>query len=335
MVILPLALFFGIEMKYYVYVHKRNDTGKVFYVGKGTGNRFKNKRGRNAHWERIVEKHGFTAEIIKSGLSSDQAMVEEIALIKKIGRENLCNKTDGGEGTPGRVVKESTRKKMSIMFKGIPPSEEAISASIEKNSKRVGTVCGLRFSSCSEAVRYLISIGHKKASLQSVGASLKGTAKLAYGFEFRYLDHEGNLLPSNYVDRRKREIETDMGEIFRTTGEAAIFLINSGIAKTKNPSIVARNIYSAMHGKRGSIFAYGRKWKFKDEAYEFREKKSRKGFEVVCGNGIRFMSIADAARYIKGGKNKNSNINLKIKQCCDGLIESAYGNKWSYINNGT
>ena len=43
--------------EFYTYFHTRNDTGKVFYVGKGKGRRA-HEPGRNPHWKNIVAKHG-------------------------------------------------------------------------------------------------------------------------------------------------------------------------------------------------------------------------------------------------------------------------------------
>lgn len=43
---------------FYTYLHRRNDTGQVFYVGKGKGQRAHDKYKRSAHWKRIVAKHG-------------------------------------------------------------------------------------------------------------------------------------------------------------------------------------------------------------------------------------------------------------------------------------
>jgi len=51
----------------YIYLHRRNDTGEVFYVGKGTGKRATETHSRNSHWHNVVNKAGFTAEIIAKG----------------------------------------------------------------------------------------------------------------------------------------------------------------------------------------------------------------------------------------------------------------------------
>lgn len=46
------------------YIHTRNDTGAVFYVGKGKERRAHTHYGRSQHWKRIVAKHGRTVHIV-------------------------------------------------------------------------------------------------------------------------------------------------------------------------------------------------------------------------------------------------------------------------------
>ncbi|MCR4340838.1 MAG: hypothetical protein NUW01_13240, partial [Gemmatimonadaceae bacterium] len=58
------------DRSYFVYLHRRDDTGEVFYVGKGTRtqkhqyDRSLDRSSRNPHWKRIVAKHGHTAEVV-------------------------------------------------------------------------------------------------------------------------------------------------------------------------------------------------------------------------------------------------------------------------------
>jgi hypothetical protein len=86
---------------YKVYLHLRADTGAVFYVGKGTRWRENETRHRNQHWQRITSKYGRIVQIVASDLTNEEACLLEKELIKKIGRENLVNYTDGGEGSSG------------------------------------------------------------------------------------------------------------------------------------------------------------------------------------------------------------------------------------------
>ena len=59
--------------KYYVYIHKNPKTLEVFYVGKGTGDRYKKNQSRSLLWKDYVRKNGFIAEVIHSDLSEQEA----------------------------------------------------------------------------------------------------------------------------------------------------------------------------------------------------------------------------------------------------------------------
>lgn len=85
---------------FYVYTH-RKPNGEVFYVGKGSGDRYKSKKDRSQHWHRVVKKHGYTARIELENLTEKDALSKEIELISYYGMENLCNHTKGGEGISG------------------------------------------------------------------------------------------------------------------------------------------------------------------------------------------------------------------------------------------
>jgi hypothetical protein len=116
-----------LDKQFYVYVHMKATDDSVFYVGKGCKYRYTTKQGRNEYWNRIVAKHGFVAEIVKDGLSFDEANACEIELIKQLRDQGcqLCNMTDGGEGCLG--VKKTPEQKASISLKnkGKKRSDEA------------------------------------------------------------------------------------------------------------------------------------------------------------------------------------------------------------------
>lgn len=95
------------ENIYYVYHWIRGDTGLPFYVGKGSGNRYKTLKCRNSWFLRIVKKYSCHPEIIISGLTNEEALQKE-AETEKIYRERgyeLCNLTPCG-GAPPRLVGE-------------------------------------------------------------------------------------------------------------------------------------------------------------------------------------------------------------------------------------
>jgi hypothetical protein len=101
---------------FYVYEHRRNDTGSVFYVGKGRARRDAARNNRSAHWNSIVNKAG-GYQICRIATDIDEELshlveVEAIDKYRRIGLR-LANKTDGGEGSTGAQHTEQTRRRMS------------------------------------------------------------------------------------------------------------------------------------------------------------------------------------------------------------------------------
>jgi hypothetical protein len=108
----------------YVYQHIRLDTNEVFYIGIGkTKYRVFDKRSRNKYWHHIVNKAGYSVEIIFGGITWEEACQKEKELIEYYGRKDLglgqlVNMTEGGDGSVGRMVSEELRKRMSNIIKG-------------------------------------------------------------------------------------------------------------------------------------------------------------------------------------------------------------------------
>lgn len=109
---------------FYVYVHRRKSDGKVFYVGKGRQKRAWATSRRSVHWQRVVQKHGLSIQIIADSLNEVCAFSIERMVIAKYGRGNLVNLTDGGEGTSGYVVTEDAREYLRLVNTGKVISDE-------------------------------------------------------------------------------------------------------------------------------------------------------------------------------------------------------------------
>lgn len=128
---------------YYVYQHRSKDSGNVFYIGKGKGNRHldKNKRGR--YWKFYVEKHGFTSEIIVNNVDEELAFFAEMECIDVLKRRGikLTNLTEGGEGCSGYSMRHSKEQKAkwSEMRKGVTSPRKGVKLSDETKEKiRIG-----------------------------------------------------------------------------------------------------------------------------------------------------------------------------------------------------
>lgn len=117
------------------YVYRLLSNGITFYIGKGK--RTKTYDRINYHlnyWvhnknrkltNKIKKLNGvFDIEIIFESKDEQECLDLEKKIILEIGRKNLCNLTDGGEGVSGFNHSEETKQKISIWKKGKPLSEE-------------------------------------------------------------------------------------------------------------------------------------------------------------------------------------------------------------------
>ena len=112
--------------RFYVYVLALPN-GNPFYVGKGQDTRvyeheLEARRNCQCHKCRVIRKvwkQGGQIQryILLTTADEQEAMAYEIETIALYGRKNLTNKTDGGNGTSGRVASLATRAKMSAAIK--------------------------------------------------------------------------------------------------------------------------------------------------------------------------------------------------------------------------
>lgn len=112
--------------EFYTYIHTRADDGKVFYVGKGKGDRAHRRSGRSLHWQSVTKKHGIRVDIVAQWSSEVDAFEHEkflIACFRDMGHP-ICNMTDGGEGMSGRKPSHETRAKISASHMGLTVSDE-------------------------------------------------------------------------------------------------------------------------------------------------------------------------------------------------------------------
>lgn len=246
--------------KYCVYAHRKASTGEVFYIGKGGPQRPSSKIGRSIRWHRTVAKHGLEIQIIKDGMPEACAFTLEKALIYAIGRENLCNLTDGGEGTSGRIASEAQRKKCSDSNKGTKPAPHSIDLARKKNSKPVGTRCGLQFSSATEAAK-VINPDNWRAGKAGICASAQGRFAKAYGCEWGYIvDGEPQFLfaaKPKKIDRRPwkwRAVENQDGLKFDSISDAVEWVKTLGYNKATTGAICR----SAKFG----VPMYGMRWNY-------------------------------------------------------------------------
>jgi len=71
------------QNKYYVYAFYNNDWNDYFYIGKGSGDRYKNFENRSNHVGAIINAHSVCSEILVSDLSEKEAYLVETELKEK------------------------------------------------------------------------------------------------------------------------------------------------------------------------------------------------------------------------------------------------------------
>lgn len=210
---------------FYVYEHRRADSGEVFYVGKGSGARVRCKQGRNPFWVRVAEKHGYETRVVVTTDDEELAFLAEMELIDKHRRMGirLTNMTDGGEGISGHKF-----------------SEESIAAraASQRGQKRPGVSEKLRGRTKSEAHRKKLS-----ESKKGVPASLEAREAMSKARKGR----PSSMLGKKHTDEAKAKISAAV------SGEN-----NPFFGKTHSPEVMAL-IMAANVGRKESDETRARK----------------------------------------------------------------------------
>lgn len=256
------------NLGFYVYTHKRCTDGSVFYVGKGNGDRLNKVDGRSAWWKRIVSRHGYTSEIAYGNLNEPMALMIEKCLIRDIGRKQLCNMTDGGEGLCGYRATEETRLKLSLALKGrkIP---DHLKVAMNKNLKKK-TFCsnGMCFDGAIDAAKWLKGNGFPKARQSVVSRCADGTRPLAYGLAWSYTGLPAKPdLESLKLATKKKQSDAKIGRPARNAiriacGNGMEFasarFAEKWLKSNGFPRACSTAICGVAKGKRN--IAYGFKW---------------------------------------------------------------------------
>lgn len=277
-----------IDRQFYVYIHRRKTDNRIFYVGKGMGDRLMKRDNRNTHWRRIVAKHGFTAHKVSGDLPEPCALSFERALIASIGRENLCNMTDGGDGVSGYRFSEEQRKRISEAGKaayteerreaarqrrlGKPPGNAGVSPSAETRAKISAATKGRKkhegFGPAQskrqkgvprplhviEALR-MANLGKplKEETRRKISEAMKGEKAHWYGKE-RSPEHSRRISEGKKGKGGKPVIRSDGVEFWSAKG-AADFMRENGYPKAD-----ATGVTATCKGRQETAYGYG--WRY-------------------------------------------------------------------------
>jgi hypothetical protein len=128
---------------FYVYalarpIKKHSPHYRIFYIGKGHKRRVfahedQARRGYKGHRYSIIRKvwqegDDIQRYILLTTEDEAEAFAYEIEMIALHGRENLCNLTDGGEGSTGRLISEEERSHRSELWSDPEYRAKAIAA---------------------------------------------------------------------------------------------------------------------------------------------------------------------------------------------------------------
>lgn len=158
------------DPQFFIYFHRRPDTGDVFYVGRGKrvgrGSPVKRAhavRGRSAQWQSIVEKNGgqYAIEIVEWCDTFEFAKAREVFYIASIGRKcyggPLINLSDGGDGIDGYQHTDETRQKLRAAWQRNPDRIKALQSESAMDARRAaiarigGSMKGKRHSAATRA----------------------------------------------------------------------------------------------------------------------------------------------------------------------------------------
>lgn len=116
---------FDKEQRYYVYAWYVKETNHVFYIGKGTGNRYRVKKRDNPYFMHTINKYDCGSRILYDNLDEETAFKLEKEAISRFRtyRGGLTNVADGGENPPKQMGKRPEEWKNNLS-KGLIRSYE-------------------------------------------------------------------------------------------------------------------------------------------------------------------------------------------------------------------
>lgn len=286
-------------MRFYVYLHRRNDTGTVFYIGKGCGKRAWKKTGRNQWWKNIEGKHGRSVEIISRDLEEGEAFALEQKIIEEYGRDNLVNMNAGGLG--GIAPNEETKKRMRESRMGRKLSPETIEKMRMASTGR----------SPSEGTR---------AKIRSANIGRKGSRHTLESRAAISMAKKGLVrTPDHCAAISAAKTGVSNGPM-KDKLRAILLAVHTGRKHTEESKL---KIAQANTGKKHTPEAIA---KLTDSNRRLNAARRK---PIECSNGITFDFSDHAESWLRdNGYPRASRSN--IVSCCTGRLKSAYGLTWRF-----
>ena len=268
---------------YYVYEWFIVETGEIFYVGKGSRNRYK-FTDRNNLFKEVLNNNNCDSRIIKYFETEEEAYKYEakrIQELKEIG-QCICNIMPGGAGGSGEYWTDELRKYYSEnnvmkrpeqrirMSKNNPMKNPEITIKVN-SQKRVPIIFdGIRYSSIKEIVD---KTGHSEETIQNW--CLSGHS--SDGKECYYEDN-------THVSKSKKMIPfTYLGVHYESYID---FYKNTGIPKS-----TVKNWLRNGYDSHGNICK-------RDNDVRNLEYRSSNNITPIIVNGVKYNSISEATRIL-------------------------------------
>lgn len=254
---------------FYVYEWFKVETGEVFYVGKGSGNRYKVTNNRNEYFKRVYNKYDCDVRILKDGLTEDEAFkleYETIKAYKSIGYE-LTNLSDGGKGgstgaNHGEAFREKLRGANNPMYGRPWWDEKTPQQKIEEWKMKIsqGSIgeknsqYGKPFHERMDEETYSRWLeAHKKI----VGENNPnyGNRKLSRIYrENPQLSKEKQSRPASQNGRAKKcemySLDGEIIAVFDYIGACAEYMIETGISRSKNVEQIRTKITQSIKNNK-------------------------------------------------------------------------------------
>ena len=319
------------KKRYYVYEWFIVDTDEVFYVGKGTGKRYKTKKRENQYFMKMLNSHECDSRIVFNNLSEKEAFELEIVMIAmhRYYGARLTNVQDGGENPPVQYGPKSELQKahmseaMRRFYENHPEEKEKQS---EKMKEFFKTEEGVEFRRRSVEAKKTDKYRKEcSARVQGFCKTTEYRKKVSDGLIAYYKEHDSALLGGNNHRAQGVAQYSIDGKLIRTYKTITEASNETGATQSK--------ITAVAKGRRKTAGGYV--WKYtndrhnpgrKTHAYDVSKDKNAKPV-IQCdknGNEIKtYPSVAEAAR-INGFERTNIFANLS------GRTKSAYGFTWKY-----
>lgn len=323
------------DKKYYVYAWYIKENDEVFYIGKGSGNRYKTRKRENNYFMRVLNKYDCDVKILKSGLTEKEAFdleIEMIAYYRTISK-HMTNILNGGENPPNlKGIPKSEEWKRKARISQRKYSENHPESRLEKSNR-------LKNFLKTEEGKIAYEKGLEKRRSEKFRKEQSERSRRANNTE-EYIQRQSEIVKNMWKSEEYRKAHSGRNncraQSINQYSIDGIFIKTFETIKeaSEYTNTSASKISSVANGKRKT--AGGFVWKYATDkrnkgctSHKYNPLSDKNVKPIIqydmSGKKIaEYISIADAARKNQGMDRTNIISNLKNK------TKSAYGYVWKY-----